>query len=219
MDVLYKQLVTPSEDYIPYKFSRLLDSCDKININGPAHTIHNKDIEELTKTVDIVYCIHCDLWPTSATSLITRRKPNNWPANRMVEYIQSQGYDVVPVGHHDSQNNDMQWRISFPGEHNLFLELTDVQQLCYALIRIILKLNLNTSQREVVSSFHIMHVMFWCVELWSFQWEHSNCINCFNLCLTELIQMIKARHIPHYILKSRNLFNSKLTEKNVKGNC
>ena len=25
--------------------------------------------------------------------------------------------------------------------------------------------------------------------------------------------MIKARHIPHYILESRNLFNSKMTEK------
>jgi hypothetical protein len=25
--------------------------------------------------------------------------------------------------------------------------------------------------------------------------------------------MIKARHIPHYIIESRNLFNSKLTEK------
>ena len=25
--------------------------------------------------------------------------------------------------------------------------------------------------------------------------------------------MIKARHIPHYIIESRNLFNSKMTEK------
>jgi hypothetical protein len=25
--------------------------------------------------------------------------------------------------------------------------------------------------------------------------------------------MIKARHIPHYIIESRNLFNSKMTEQ------
>jgi ABC-type multidrug transport system fused ATPase/permease subunit len=131
----------------------------------------------------------------------------------MLENIQSQGYDVAPVGHHDSQNNDIQWRISFPGELNLFLDLTDVQTLCYALIKIILRENLNTSQREVVSSFHIKHVLFWCVERCSCQWVDSNYINCLNICLTKLIEMIKARHISHYIIESRNLFNSKMTEK------
>jgi hypothetical protein len=37
--------------------------------------------------------------------------------------------------------------------------------LWFALIKIILRENMNTSQREVVSSFQIKHVMFWCVEL------------------------------------------------------
>jgi hypothetical protein len=45
----------------------------------------------------------------------------------MLEHIQGQGCDVVPVGHHDSRNNDIQWRISFPGEQSLLLDLTDVQ--------------------------------------------------------------------------------------------
>jgi hypothetical protein len=45
----------------------------------------------------------------------------------------------VPAGHHASETNDMQWRISFPGEQNLLLDLTDVQILCYALIKIILE--------------------------------------------------------------------------------
>ena len=153
------------------------------------------------------------MWTNSANSFITRRKPNNWPSNSMLENIQSQGCDVVPVGHHDSQNNDIHWRISFPGEHNLLLDFTDIQLLCYALIKIILREDLNTSQREVVSSFHIKHVLFWCVELCSCQLVCSNYINCLDLCLTKLIEMIKARHIPHYIIKSRNLFNSKMTEK------
>jgi hypothetical protein len=64
-----------------------------------------------------------------------------------------------------------------------------------------------------VSSFHVKHVVFWCVELCSRQWVDSNYINCLNICLTKLIQMIKDRHIPHYILESRNLFYSKMTEK------
>ena len=183
-----------------------------IDVNGPAHTIYNEDFSGHTKTTDAVYCFHYDRWPNSANSFITRHKPNNWPANSMLEHIQSQGCDVVPVGHHDSQNNDIQWRISFPGEHNLLLDLNDVQILCYALIKIILRENLNTSQRKVVSSFHIKHVIFWCVERCSCQWVDSNYINCLNLCLAQLIEMIKARHISHYIIESRNLFNSIMTE-------
>jgi hypothetical protein len=130
----------------------------------------------------------------------------------MLDNIKSQGCDVAPVGHHDSQNNDIQWRISFPGETSLLLDLTDVQILCYGLIKLILKEAWNTSQREVVSSFHIKHVMFWCVERFSCQWVDSDYINCLNICLTKLIEMIKDRHIPPYIIERRNLFNSKMTE-------
>jgi hypothetical protein len=68
----------------------------------------------------------------------------------MLENIKSQGCDVAPVGHHDSQNNDIQWRISFPGEKNLLLDLSDVLIFCYVLIKIILRQILNASQREVV---------------------------------------------------------------------
>jgi hypothetical protein len=153
------------------------------------------------------------MWPNSANSFISRRKPKNWPSNSLLENIKSQGCDVAPVGHYDSKQNDIQWRIFFPGEQSLFLDLTDVQILCYALVKIILKEALNTSQREVVSSFHIKHVLFWCVEHCSCQWVDSNYINCLNICLAKLIEMIKARHISHYIIESRNLFNSKMTEK------
>jgi hypothetical protein len=152
------------------------------------------------------------IWPNSANSFITRRKSHDFPSNSIIGNIQSQGCDVVPVGHHESPNSDIQWRISFPGEQSLLLDLTDVQILCNALIKIILRENLNMSQREVVCSFHIKHVMFWCVELCSCQWVYSNYINCLNLCLTKLIEKIKARHIPHYIIESRNLFSSKMTE-------
>jgi hypothetical protein len=204
MDFLHGKHVTLFK-----KFGRILPPWQ----DGPSLSSHIKDYNGDTRKSDSVFCIHYDMWPNSTISFITRRKPNNWPSNSMLENIKSQGCDVAPVGHHDSKSNDMQWRISFPGEHSLLLDLTDIQILCYALIKIILRENLNTSQREVVSSFHIKHVMFWCVERCSCQWVDSNYINCLNICLTKLIQMIKARNIPHYIIESRNLLNSKMTEK------
>jgi hypothetical protein len=204
-------LANPMTHSIPLEFDRSLNQ--QININGPAQTVHNDEYRGLSETIDHVYCVHYDMWPNAANSFITRYKPNNWPSNSMVKHILSQGCDVAPVGHHDSKYNDIQWRISFPGERSLLIDLTDVQILCYALIKIILKENLNTSQREVVSSFHIKHVLFWCVERSSCRWVYSNYITCLNICLAQLTEMIKARHIPHYIIESRNLFNSKMTEK------
>ena len=208
----YDKSSTPYTDAAP-SIRQVMDLFTKIDINGPAQTHHVKRANGTNNNFEIVHCIHYDMWPNSANSFISRRKPNNWPSNSMLENIQSQGCDIAPVGHHDSLTNDLQWRISFPGERNLLLDLTEVQILCYALIKIILKENLNRSQREVVSSFHIKQVIFWCVELCSCQWEHSNYINCLNICLAKLIEMIKARHIPHYIIESRNVFNSKMTEK------
>jgi hypothetical protein len=205
--LLYVQLVKEMKGLDP-PFDR-----QHIDVNGPAVTFYLKTNEGLPKGCDNVYCMHYDMWPNSANSFITRPKPNNWPSKSLLENIKSQGCDVVGVGHHDSQNNDIQWRISFPGERSLLLDLNEVQILCYALIKIILKENLNTSQREVVSSFHIKHVLFWYVELCSCQWAYSNYINCLDICLTKLIERINARHIPHYIIESRNLFNSKMTEK------
>jgi hypothetical protein len=206
-------MTKPSKSSTQNDFDTLLDACQKRDINGPPHTLHLKTRSGITKTMDVVYCIPYDMWPDSANSFITRPKQNDWPSTSMLEDIKRQGCDVVPVGHYDSEDNDIQWRISFPGERSLFLDLTDVQIVCYALIKIILKENLNKSQREVVSSFHIKHVIFWCVELCSCQWVDSNYINCLHICLSKLIQMIKARHIQHYIIESRNLFNSKMTEQ------
>ena len=111
---------------LPKELNRLFDSSKKRYINGPACKIYYENNRGFTQTTDTVYCIHYDVWPNSANLFIIRRKPNNWPSNSMLENIKRQGCDVVPVGHNDSKNNDIQWRISFPGERSLLVDLTDV---------------------------------------------------------------------------------------------
>jgi hypothetical protein len=82
-----------------------------------------------------------------------------------------------------------------------------IKILCYALIKIILKENLNTSQREVVSSFHIKHVMFWCVELYSCQWVYSNYID-------YTLQNIKTQTKAEFLLTSKRLIHKSLNLDN-----
>ena len=155
----------------------------KRDLSELALTRHINNKSGYTVKTDIVYCIHDDMCPNSANSFITRRKPTNWPSTSMLENIKSEGCNIVPEGHHESTNNDIQWRISFPGEHYLLLDLTDVQMLCYLLIKIILRETLKGS--GVVIPYQACYV--WCVELCSCQWVDSNYINCLNICLTKLI--------------------------------
>ena len=108
-------MTKPSKSSTPNDFDTLLEACQKRDINGPAHTLHLKTRSGITKTMDVVYCIPYDMWPDSANSFIARPKPNDWPSTSMLEDIKSQGCDVVPVGHYDSEDNDKQWRISFSG--------------------------------------------------------------------------------------------------------
>jgi hypothetical protein len=113
MEVFNQPTAKGRQDSIKLEVDQILELCEKRDINGPAHTNYfGNRIGFITK-IDIVHGIHHDLWPNSAYSFITRRKPNNWPSNSMLENIKSQGYDVAPVGHHDSQNKDIQWRIFF----------------------------------------------------------------------------------------------------------
>jgi hypothetical protein len=79
-------------------------------VSGAAHAASYYYYDRLMANMDRVFCIHHDMWPNSANWFIIRDKLNKWPSNSMLENIKSQGYDVAPVGHHDSQHNE-QWRV------------------------------------------------------------------------------------------------------------
>ena len=107
MDCMYEQLTKPSMQPSSFLLPGKFDQCPQSEINGPAHTTYTRvDFGDTTKA-DKVFCIHYDMWPDSVKSFISRRKPNIWLSNSMLENIQNQGCDLVPVGHHDSNSNDI----------------------------------------------------------------------------------------------------------------
>ena len=107
MNILNEPLDKSSHYYtsIPFAFHQIFDACQKRDINGSTLTRYSNNKSRYTVKTDIVYFIHHDMWTNSASSFITRRKPNNWPSNSMLENIKSQGCDVVPVGHRDSRKH------------------------------------------------------------------------------------------------------------------
>ena len=67
MDILYEPLVKTLKTSILVDFQACIFHDQKNDRNGPAYAIHNKDNRVIGKTMDIVHCIHLDMWPNSQT--------------------------------------------------------------------------------------------------------------------------------------------------------
>lgn len=65
--------------------------------------------------------------------------------------------------------------------------------------------------RTILSSYCIKNLIFWCVETEKINWSLDNLVVCVKACLSRLKTYLEKMNLPHYLLPSRNLFNSKLT--------
>jgi hypothetical protein len=73
MDSLYKK--TGEDSIIPIEMHPMLETYQQIN--EPSRSFYNKLYKGRVQSVDMVHCIHYDVWPNSANLFITRSKPNN----------------------------------------------------------------------------------------------------------------------------------------------
>ncbi|VDI20988.1 Hypothetical predicted protein [Mytilus galloprovincialis] len=169
---------------------------------------------------DNIPCLYFDYWPPCAYDWTIRFKPNGWPKDEIINQIVSQKCMLAPVGHHDSSNKDVQFRLSVTGENLLFKHLNQVQVYCYILLKIILKDKLRpiltSDNKDILSSYCMKNVVFWCVERESVDWTVSNLVRCLQLCVGKLIFYLQEHCLPHYIIKGRNLLNSILKSDNSK---
>ncbi|CAC5402860.1 unnamed protein product [Mytilus coruscus] len=66
--------------------------------------------------------------------------------------------------------------------------------------------------KDILSSYCLKNLIFWCAEKEKLNWIPSNLIVCLHSCIQKLIIFLSGKNLPHYIIEERNLFNSKLTD-------
>ncbi|XP_071133999.1 uncharacterized protein [Mytilus edulis] len=196
------------------------DISNKFEPNGPALTEICRDNKTSCQVLisDNVPCLVYDYWPPCANDWINRSKDTGWPSEETIKQVVAKKCLLAPVGHFDSNKKNIQWRLSSRGETDLFAALNDVQIYCYIMLKIVNKDYIRPrcscdNEKDILSSYCLKNLIFWCAEKEKLNWIPSNLIVCLQGCIQKLIKYLRDGYLPHYLIKERNLFNSKLTDR------
>ncbi|XP_071142017.1 uncharacterized protein [Mytilus edulis] len=127
------------------------------------------------------------------------------------------GVLFVPIGCKNSQNENLQWRISFSVTEKLLIHsFSHTQLLCYALMKIILKDLIKPRHGDLLCSYFIKTIMFWLSEeTHSSQWKPENMIPCFLDCIRRLIYCVEYRTCLHFLSRKITCLKTDLLIRNI----
>ncbi|VDI42874.1 Hypothetical predicted protein [Mytilus galloprovincialis] len=182
--------------------------------------IHGPCLSDPYQHEDIAFCLRSRDWPYEAQNWIYRQRRWQWPSGGLVESITRYGILLVPIGPKYNENDELWWRLSFSvAEKKLCHSFNYTQFLCYALLKMTLKnvINKNDHVKDLLCSYFLKTSLFWVSEEISIdQFQISNLIACFELCLDKLTNCIDACYLPNYFIPEQNLFKGKINLSNNK---
>ncbi|VDI37113.1 Hypothetical predicted protein [Mytilus galloprovincialis] len=179
---------------------------DRPYIDGIAK-IHGPCIS--TESFDFAWCLKCDKWISQAKQW-TIRPRTTWPPLDLISKIISCGVLFVPIGYKGSNNEILQWRMSFSvAEKCLIFAFNHTQLLCYALLKIMIKEIVEKQEdlKSLLCSYFLKTLMFWMLEESDPSiWRPDKIITCFMACLKRLIYCVEYSTLLHYFIPDNNLF-------------
>lgn len=212
-----------SSDYMYSQMSRLLGH--KLSIswfsNGPSFSasIETDDQNVLTrglahvKSVDTVVALKCREWPKIAEEWIERRREFDWPDGALIEEAVEKGCYLVPIGGHQSQCEELEWRISFVlGERLLIRNMNFIQRFVYAILKTIRK-EIFGHFSAIISSYIIKTAVLWVSEENDVSnWEPGFVLRYVRLCFLKILNFLQVGFCPNYFMRKCNLFQAKYSE-------
>ncbi|XP_071133340.1 uncharacterized protein [Mytilus edulis] len=176
--------------------------------------IHGPCITTADEANDIAVCLRSKSWIAQAQPWVFRNRL--WPSYELVSQIVDYGVLFVPIGSKGSQNEDIEWRVSFSvAEKHLVYSFTHVQLLSYALLKILLKevIDLSAICKGLLCSYFIKTLIFWILEEEMSSLKQQNCISYFNRLIFRLRYYVKVNFLPHYFISEYNLFENRFCSK------
>lgn len=195
--------------------------------NGPAMKLGNiwkHDLflfEETEDPADIVFCIPCNGWPSTASAWKTRHRISDWPSEDLIRAAVAGGYHLVDKPHPRHPENGHFLRISFSRSECLLMSsLNEVQKRVYALLRKMKKLIVrNNSKREhvahgsVLSTYFFKTAMLWlCEERPKEFWEYENVPIAVKEILVKLLVWFVEKNCPNYFIPENNMLDHLLDD-------
>ena len=162
--------------------------------------------------IDYVPAFRSRGWPKVARAWITRER--KWPSPYMVRRVAQEGCYFVVKPPKNSGNPDCDFRISFShAEYLLSQEMNDIQRECYRCLKRYHRAYLSTKPKGLVS-FHLKNIFLQTIEETGAEmWTASNRAECMMKLLENLLGTLKKKHLPHYFVRTYNLFCADYIEK------
>ncbi|KAL3882945.1 hypothetical protein ACJMK2_029247 [Sinanodonta woodiana] len=162
---------------------------------------------------DLVIGKRLHSWPDQASQWLSRNRLHDWPSHQTIDLIQGTGALLVPVGHKLSQDQNLEWRISFSfGEKMLVWLFNTTQYRCFILLKMINKCFIKPAVGDnVLSSYHCKTCIFYLIENTpTVMWQPDNLLLCVEMCLRLLYNWTESTICPNYFIPEENMFQCKV---------
>lgn len=178
--------------------------------------VHGPCLSDKTGLFDIAYCLHSKSWVKPAQPWL-KRSNYSWPGFKVKQNIMKHGVLFVAIGVKGSAYEQIEWRLSFSvGETFLIYTFTHTQCICYSLMKILLKeqIDIDIECKDLLCSYFMKTILFWLSEELPISiWRPENLISCFMRCFRRLIYCVEYSVCPHYFIPENNLFEDKMKGK------
>ena len=180
------------------------------SIHGPAESTEGTG---RNTDCDHVQALRVHEWPKDANVWLQRKRKYNWPSLDMIQHMKTLGFFLVSVGHPDSKERDIEWRISLSlQERYLMASLNPTQFKCYVLLKLVKKDVINKLMgEESLSSYHLKTCIFYMLENTPSElWIPENLLACMVGCLEYILSWVRRGVCPNYFIPSENLFERRI---------
>ena len=184
---------------------------DKIHVDEVSGTAATtKIVTGHDYELGICYSYRCHTWPNKATSSwLHRDRHHNWPPPYAIEQMKSSGFFLVPVGHPESMEKRLEWKMSFLLQERILMStLNDTQYKCYIILKMINNDIISYQVKHpVLVSYHLKTCMFYVVESTPDEfWKPENLLVCVQWCLKSILEWTIKGVCPNYFIPEENLF-------------
>lgn len=185
--------------------------------SGPALNRRDRPSSRNNYAHDYVPCLCCPKWPTLADVWSERKRTVEWPSKGLISDIIREGCHVVPVSHHDGDNESYhtEWRLSFSSaEKRLVHSLSVEQRQSYVMAKLIMKQVIqelkakssDTALQNAPSSYHLKTILFWTCEQKHLP-ECNDLVDSVVELLQTFVDHLRRGNIPNYFIPENNMIS------------
>ena len=155
--------------------------------------------------IELIPAFRCLTWPMVAQEW--RKRHRNWPSPDVVNKVIREGFHLVVKAPKNGGNQECHFRISFShAEFLLSQETNEIQRECYRCLKTYHRVYLSTEAKGLIS-FHLKNIFLRTIEETGGEmWIESRRAECMWKLFANLLEALRERHLPHYFVRSYNLF-------------